>query len=120
MRLHSRGAREPDGMIDLSKQEVWFVTGSQDLYGEATLQTVGEHAREIVTGLNASKTIPLDVVYKAVMTTPEAIAELCSEANASRKCAGIVAWMHTFSPAQIWLRGLRVLVKPVVHFHTQY
>ncbi len=107
-------------MIDLSKKEVWFVTGSQHLYGEATLQTVAEHSREIISGLNASGAIPVKIVPKAVMTTPEAVAELCGEANAAHACAGIVAWMHTFSPAKMWLGGLRVLVKPVVHLHTQY
>ncbi|HXE65141.1 MAG TPA: L-arabinose isomerase [Bryobacteraceae bacterium] len=107
-------------MIDLSGKEVWFVTGSQHLYGDATLQTVAEHSREIVSGLNASRAIPLAVVPKAVLTTPEAVAGMCGEANAATSCAGIVTWMHTFSPAKMWLGGLRALVKPVVHLHTQY
>jgi L-arabinose isomerase len=107
-------------MIDLLKKELWFVTGSQHLYGEGTLQTVAEHSREIVTGLTASNSIPLAIVPKPVMTTPEAIAELCGEANAARHCAGIIAWMHTFSPAKMWLGGLRTLAKPIIHLHTQF
>src|SRR4051812_15246609 len=102
------GARQSDGMIDLSKKEVWFMTGSQHLYGDATLQSVAEHSREIVRGLNASHALPIEIVPKALMTTPEAVAELCSEANSANNCAGIIAWMHTFSPAKMWLRGLRV------------
>jgi L-arabinose isomerase len=107
-------------MLDLVNREVWFVTGSQHLYGEEALQVVAEHSRNIVEGLNARKAIPLNIILKPVLTTPEAIAELCSEANASPGCAGLIAWMHTFSPAKMWLGGLRTLTKPVVHLHTQY
>jgi L-arabinose isomerase len=107
-------------MITLWNKEVWFVTGSQHLYGEEALQTVAEHSRNIVEGLNATQAIPLDVVLKPVLTTPDAISELCSEANASRTCAGVIAWMHTFSPAKMWIGGLRTLTKPVAHLHTQY
>jgi L-arabinose isomerase len=107
-------------MIDLFVNEVWFLTGSQHLYGEEALQTVAEHSREIVEGLSASKTIPVNIVPKPVLTTPEAIAEVCDSANASPNCAGVIAWMHTFSPAKMWLGGLRLLTKPVAHLHTQY
>ncbi len=107
-------------MIDLSRKEVWFVAGSQHLYGEDTLRKVAEHAQDIVEGLRAAKAIPLTIVLKPVLTTPEAIAALCSDASASRDCAGVIAWMHTFSPAKMWLSGLRVLTKPVAHLHTQY
>ena len=106
-------------MVAWSK-EVWFVTGSQQLYGEEVLQTVAEHSREIAERLGEVKAIPLQIVFKPVLTTAEAISELCSEANASRNCAGVIAWMHTFSPAKMWLGGLRLLAKPVVHLHTQY
>ena len=107
-------------MLDLMNKEVWFVTGSQHLYGEEVLQTVAEHSRNIVEGLAATKAIPLNIVLKPVLTTPDAIGELCSEANSSRGCAGMIAWMHTFSPAKMWLGGLRALTKPVAHLHTQY
>jgi len=107
-------------MITLWNKEVWFVTGSQHLYGEQALQTVAEHSRNIVEGLNATQAIPLNVVLKPVLTTPDAISELCSEANASRTCAGVIAWMHTFSPSKMWIAGLRTLTKPVAHLHTQY
>lgn len=107
-------------MLDLVNKEIWFVTGSQHLYGDEALQTVAEHSRNIADGLNARKAIPLHIILKPVLTTPEAIAELCSEANASQNCAGLITWMHTFSPAKMWLGGLRSLTKPVAHLHTQY
>ena len=107
-------------MPDRVNKEIWFVTGSQHLYGEETLQTVAEHSRKIVEGLNAGKAVPLNIILKPVLTTPEAIAELCSGANASQACAGLITWMHTFSPAKMWIGGLRTLTKPVVHLHTQY
>ena len=107
-------------MIDLRNKEVWFVTGSQHLYGEQVLQEVAEHSQCIAEGLGRSQKIPLNVVSKEVLTTPEGVAEMCGEANLSRKCAGVIAWMHTFSPAKMWLGGLRVLAKPVAHLHTQY
>lgn len=107
-------------MTDVGKKEVWFVTGSQHLYGDEVLQAVSAHSQEIVQELQQSGTIPLDIVLTPVVTTPEAIFELCSEANSSRQCAGVIAWMHTFSPAKMWLGGLRMLTKPVAHLHTQY
>jgi L-arabinose isomerase len=107
-------------MIDLSSREVWFVTGSQDLYGEDVLHRVGENSREIVEGLKARKALPFDIVLKPVVATAEAISSVCNEANSSRRCAGLIAWMHTFSPAKMWLGGLRSLSKPVAHLHTQY
>ena len=107
-------------MIDRSNREIWFVTGSQDLYGEETLQKVSENSREIVEGLKARKAIPLDLILKPVSTTSDAIARLCHDANSSHSCAGLIVWMHTFSPAKIWLGGLRALSKPVAHLHTQY
>src|SRR5215471_4734696 len=107
-------------MIEIRNKEIWFLTGSQHLYGEQTLQTVAENSRNIVDGLRAAETIPLDIVSKAVLTTPEAIAELCSDANSSPNCAGVIVWMHTFSPAKMWIGGLRLLAKPLAHLHTQY
>ena len=107
-------------MIDLKKQEVWFVTGSQHLYGEATLRQVAEHARTIAGALNGSEMIPVRVVFQPVVTTPEEIYRVCQAANTAADCIGIVAWMHTFSPAKMWIRGLQCLQKPLCHLHTQF
>jgi len=107
-------------MIDLKGYEVWFVTGSQHLYGPKTLETVAEHSREIATALGASKHMPVNVVFKPVLTTPDAIRELCLEVNSSKSCIGLIAWMHTFSPAKMWIAGLTLLKKPFAHLHTQY
>ena len=107
-------------MIDLKQYEVWFVTGSQHLYGPKTLEQVAEHSREIATALGESKHIPVGVVFKPVLTTPDAIRELCLEANSAKNCIGLVTWMHTFSPAKMWIAGLSLLKKPFLHLHTQY
>src|SRR5215207_3957302 len=107
-------------MIDLKQYEVWFVTGSQHLYGPKTLETVAEHSREIAAGLGASTHLPVQVVFKPVLTTPDAIRELCLEANSTKSCVGLVTWMHTFSPAKMWIAGLTLLKKPFLHLHTQY
>ncbi|MBN2549700.1 MAG: L-arabinose isomerase [Anaerolineales bacterium] len=107
-------------MIDLNQYEIWFITGSQHLYGPDTLEKVAAHSQEIARALNRSPHIPVKVVFKPVLTTPEAIRELCLEANAAPKCAGLVTWMHTFSPAKMWIAGLRLLKKPFAHLHTQY
>lgn len=107
-------------MIDLKTFEVWFVTGSQHLYGPATLEKVAEHSRAIADGLDKSKDIPVRVVFKPVAKTPEEIYGLILDANRSEKCVGIIAWMHTFSPAKMWIRGLKVLNRPLLHLHTQF
>ena len=107
-------------MIDLEQYEVWFVTGSQHLYGPKTLETVAEHSRAIAEALGASAHVPVQVVFKPVLTTPEAIRELCLEANSTKTCVGLVTWMHTFSPAKMWIAGLNLLRKPFLHLHTQY
>ena len=107
-------------MIDLATMELWFATGSQHLYGDQTLKTVAVHAAEVAGALSKSHSIPLKVIPKPVLTTPDAITQLCTEANASSQCAGIIAWMHTFSPAKMWLGGLRLLTKPILHLHTQF
>jgi L-arabinose isomerase len=105
---------------DFEAMELWFATGSQHLYGDETLKTVAAHATEIASALAGSQSIPLKVVPKPVLTTADAVTQLCTEANASRQCAGMVAWMHTFSPAKMWLGGLRLLAKPILHLHTQF
>ncbi len=105
-------------MINLKQNEVWFVTGSQHLYGPKTLDQVAEHSKEIAAALSAK--LPVTVVFKPVLTTAEAILSLCLEANAAPACIGLVTWMHTFSPAKMWIAGLKALKKPFVHLHTQY
>jgi L-arabinose isomerase len=107
-------------MIDLKQYEVWFVTGSQHLYGPKTLEQVATHSREIAAALGASAHMPVNVVFKPVLTTPEAIKELCLEANSAKNCIGLITWMHTFSPAKMWIAGLTLLKKPFAHLHTQY
>lgn len=107
-------------MIDLKQYEVWFVTGSQHLYGPETLRQVAAHSQEIARALDASPSIPVKTIFKPVLTTPEAIAALCQEANQAAHCVGLITWMHTFSPAKMWINGLRALAKPVAHLHTQY
>jgi L-arabinose isomerase len=107
-------------MINLNNYEVWLVTGSQHLYGEATLKLVEQHAREIAGQLSQSGKLPVKVVFKSVVTTPEAITAVCREANNAPNCIGLITWMHTFSPAKMWIAGLKALSKPFVHLHTQY
>ena len=87
-------------MLDLGKLEVWFVTGSQHLYGTAILKTVAEHSTEIARAVSQSSHVPVQVVVKPVLTTPDAIHGLCAEANNTKNCIGLIAWMHTFSPAK--------------------
>lgn len=106
-------------MIKLKELEVWFVTGSQHLYGEETLIQVAEHSKQIAAGLDSSQ-IPVHVVFKPIVKTTEEIYELCQEVNISKNCIGIIAWMHTFSPAKMWIRGLSILKKPLLHLHTQF
>jgi len=107
-------------MIDIGKYEVWFLTGSQYLYGEETLKKVAEHARTIASSFSDSEIIPVKIVYKEVLTSPEAIQKICQEANNAAGCVGLITWMHTFSPAKMWISGLKILNKPFVHLHTQY
>ncbi len=107
-------------MIDLKKYEIWFVTGSQHLYGEATLRKVDEHSFEIASFLNNSDNIPVQVIFKPVVKTPEEITAICLAANEQKNCVGIITWMHTFSPAKMWINGLTILQKPLLHLHTQY
>jgi L-arabinose isomerase len=107
-------------MIDLKQLEVWFVTGSQHLYGEETLRQVAEHSQTIATSLNNASQIPVSVVFKPTVKTTEEIYAICQEANIAKNCIGIVAWMHTFSPAKMWIGGLKILKKPLLHLHTQF
>jgi L-arabinose isomerase len=106
--------------INLKQFEVWFVTGSQHLYGPETLKAVAKHSQEISKALNVAAAIPVKVIFKPVMTTPDDITALCKEANNAAKCIGIIIWCHTFSPSKMWINGLKQLRKPVAHLHTQY
>ena len=107
-------------MLDLKSYQVWFVTGSQHLYGPKTLEQVARDSRQIAGFLGESAEIPVQVVFKPVLTTPEAIRDLCLEANSAKDCIGLITWMHTFSPAKMWIAGLGQLKKPFLHLHTQY
>ena len=107
-------------MIDLKKFEVWFITGSQHLYGEETLKLVAEHSQQIAKGLDSSGKIPVQVIYKPVVKSTEEIYETMQQANTAANCIGIITWMHTFSPAKMWIRGLNILQKPLLHLHTQF
>ena len=107
-------------MIDLKKFEVWFTTGSQHLYGSETLKQVDEHSKQIADALDKSSKIPVRVIFKPVLTTPDAIFQLCREANNAPNCIGLITWMHTFSPAKMWIAGLKALQKPFLHLHTQF
>jgi L-arabinose isomerase len=106
-------------MENLNIKEVWFVTGSQHLYGPETLLQVAADSKAITEALDNSQKIPVRVIFKPVLTTPDSIFVLCSEANNNKNCIGLITWMHTFSPAKMWIRGLSVLNKPFLHFHTQ-
>jgi len=99
--------------------EVWFVTGSQHLYGDETLKQVAKHSMVIAKFLNETESMPVKIVFKPVLKSTEEILNLCQEANSSRNCIGIIAWMHTFSPAKMWIGGLKILQKPLLHLHTQ-
>ncbi len=107
-------------MIKLKSLEVWFVTGSQHLYGPETLKAVAKHSQEIAKALNAAAAIPVKVVFKPVMVSPDAITELCQAANNAANCIGLITWCHTFSPSKMWINGLKQLRKPIAHLHTQY
>jgi len=104
----------------LASPEIWFVTGSQHLYGRAALDQVARNAQAIVARLHASRRIPLDVVFKPVLKTPEEVRQLCLDANHAGNCAGLILWMHTFSPAKMWIGGLGTLSRPFLHLHTQF
>jgi L-arabinose isomerase len=107
-------------MIDPGGSELWFVTGSQHLYGDKVLAEVADNSRQIVSALNASPHIPLNIVAKPVMSSGDSITAIVHEANSDRRCAGLILWMHTFSPARMWIRGLDELNRPYLHLHTQF
>ncbi|WP_371477800.1 L-arabinose isomerase [Kitasatospora sp. NBC_00315] len=106
-------------MKAIEGREVWFLTGSQGLYGQDTLRQVAEQSRQIADTLGDDPTIPVTVTCKPVLTDAAAIRRICLEANADDNCIGLIAWMHTFSPAKMWIAGLDALRKPLLHLHTQ-
>jgi L-arabinose isomerase len=107
-------------MKDLKTLQVWFITGSQHLYGEETLRQVAADSQQIVNALDASADIPVHIVFKPVVKTPDEILATLREANNSAECIGVVTWCHTFSPSKMWINGLKILHKPVLHLHTQF
>ena len=107
-------------MIDLKKLEVWFIVGSQDLYGPEVLKTVDTHSREMAAFFNKSSKIPVSIVFKSVMRSPDEVTNICIEANTSKQCIGVITWCHTFSPSKMWINGLKILNKPLLQLHTQY
>lgn len=107
-------------MKTFNDKQVWFVTGSQHLYGPKVLQSVAENSEEIVAGLNAAQGISVPLAYKGTVKTPDEILAVCQAANNDPNCIGLMLWMHTFSPAKMWIAGLTQLNKPFLHLHTQF
>jgi len=107
-------------MSNFNNMTVWFITGSQHLYGPETLKQVDEDSATIVDGLNNSGNIPVKIIFKPVVKTPEEILDICIQANSDKECIGIITWMHTFSPAKMWIAGLKTINKPFMHLHTQF
>ncbi len=106
--------------MHLPPREIWYVTGSQHLYGAEALRQVAANSERIAAELNATGRLPLPLVFKPILTRAEEITALMREANAAPQCAGLVLWMHTFSPSKMWINGLLSLRKPFLHLHTQY
>lgn len=107
-------------MLQSKKYKFWFATGSQDLYGDDCLREVAQHSKEIVDGLNKSGILPFEVVLKPTLIDSASIRKCFNEANADEYCAGVITWMHTFSPAKMWILGLQEYRKPLLHLHTQF
>lgn len=107
-------------MTTVPVSEIWFVTGSQHLYGPGPLKQVEDNSRVVAGALADSKRIPYKIVFKKLLTTPDEITQLCIDANSTPQCAGLILWMHTFSPSKMWIRGLNLLRKPFLHLHTQF
>ena len=107
-------------MMEMKKYQFWFCTGSQDLYGDECLANVAEHSKKMVEALNQSGLLPYEVIWKPTLITNELIRKTFNEANADDNCAGVITWMHTFSPAKSWILGLQEYRKPLLHLHTQF
>jgi len=106
--------------MSLKTKEIWFIVGSQFLYGPKVLETVAARGQEMAQFIDAQKQIPCRFIYKGTVKTADEIEQLAKEANYSDACCGIVTWMHTFSPSKMWINGLNLLQKPYCHFATQY
>jgi L-arabinose isomerase len=106
--------------MNLKDLEVWFVTGTQNLYGPATLKQVTANAQEVARALDGAQAFPVSIVFKPVIKTPAEATQLCLEANSAPKCIGLITWCHTFSPSKMWINGLKQFRKPILHFHTQH
>ncbi len=107
-------------MKHYTDKQLWFVTGSQTLYGPAVLEQVARDSKEVAAGLDDSPHLSANVVYKDVVKTPDEVLKICREANNDPGCAGLILWMHTFSPAKMWIGGIQALQKPWLHLHTQF
>ncbi|MEL4281891.1 MULTISPECIES: L-arabinose isomerase [Shewanella] len=107
-------------MKAFKQKQVWFITGSQDLYGPKVLEQVAKNSEQIVHGFNESSDISIEVVYKPTVKSPREIHAVCQAANSDENCVGVILWMHTFSPAKMWIAGLNELSKPFMHLHTQF
>lgn len=107
-------------MSSLKKYEFWFIVGSQDLYGEEVLKTVDRHSQIMAKSFSEDPNVPCTVVFKPVVRNSEEIYRVITEANNDENCTGIITWMHTFSPSKMWIRGLSVLHKPLLHINTQF
>lgn len=104
----------------MKNKQLWVITGSQHLYGAETLRQVAADSRQIAEALHADVSIPVDVLWKPTVTTPDEVYQMCRDANADPNCIGLITWMHTFSPAKMWIAGLTALKKPFLHLHTQF
>jgi L-arabinose isomerase len=107
-------------MFNLKNLEVWFVAGSQQLYGPKTLKQVAANSQEIAKALEACSAVPVRVVFQPVAKTPQEVTDLCQQANTAANCIGLITWCHTFSPSKMWINGLKLLRKPIAHLHTQH
>ncbi|HLQ72057.1 MAG TPA: L-arabinose isomerase, partial [Bacillota bacterium] len=107
-------------MLKTNDYEFWFVVGSQPLYGKEALDAVKDQTTQIIDELNEKGDLPYPIVFKTVATTAESITEVMKEVNYNDNVAGVITWMHTFSPAKNWIRGTKLLQKPLLHFATQF
>src|SRR5579863_3250570 len=107
-------------MNNLKRYKIWFVTGSQHLYGPETLRQVAAHSQEIARALSAAKTIAAEVEFKPILKSADEVFALFQQANQAADCIGLITWCHTFSPSKMWINGLKILQKPLLHLHTQY
>ncbi|WP_270748094.1 L-arabinose isomerase [Enterococcus lactis] len=107
-------------MLNIGEKEFWFVVGSQHLYGEGALREVKKHAQEMVDELNENGQLPYPIRLQELAVTADTITKIMKEVNYREEVAGVITWMHTFSPAKMWIRGTKLLQKPLLHLATQY